>query len=277
MDHSIAPVATLTGLSDQSRACLERLQSHQPEQVDLTTYPASKLASVLILLYDKAGELRVLLTTRSKSLRSHPGQTALPGGKVDETDRDAIHTAYREANEEVRLPLESPHVHTVCTLRPFLSPYRLLVTPVVAYLDDASLLDELQASDEEVEHIFDHPLEGLLDPTISRKESLVPIGGEHWPYETELHNTSDNHFALLGDSLYRMHRFRTTASPIKGLTSDILIFTAEIAYEREPAYERWAPGQLSGLASVRLVLENDGKSVIGYQTSQVSMPDGART
>ena len=35
MEHSIAPVATLTGLSDQSRACLERLQSHQPEQVDL--------------------------------------------------------------------------------------------------------------------------------------------------------------------------------------------------------------------------------------------------
>ena len=35
MERSIAPVVTLTGLSDQSRACLERLQSHQPEQVDL--------------------------------------------------------------------------------------------------------------------------------------------------------------------------------------------------------------------------------------------------
>lgn len=118
---------------------------------------------------------------------------------------------------------------------------------------------------------------------------------DHLTSDSIIQNTSDNHFALLGDSLYRMHRFRTTASPIKGLTSDILvssmylkiwhpvltrilqIFTAEIAYEREPAYERWAPGQLSGLASVRLILENDGKSVIGYQTSQVSVPDGART
>ena len=56
-------------------------------------HPRSRLAAVLILLYEEAGELRVLLTTRSKALRSHPGQTALPGGRVDETDRDFIETA----------------------------------------------------------------------------------------------------------------------------------------------------------------------------------------
>jgi len=31
---------------------------------------------VLVLLYEREGALRVLLTTRSKELRSHPGQTA---------------------------------------------------------------------------------------------------------------------------------------------------------------------------------------------------------
>ncbi|KAI9573995.1 hypothetical protein HD554DRAFT_2012754, partial [Boletus coccyginus] len=35
-------------------------------------------AAVLVLLYEKEGEPRVLLTTRSKLLRTHPGQTALP-------------------------------------------------------------------------------------------------------------------------------------------------------------------------------------------------------
>lgn len=39
------------------------------------------------------GGLRVLLTTRSKELRSHPGQTALPGGKVDKTDNGVVETA----------------------------------------------------------------------------------------------------------------------------------------------------------------------------------------
>jgi coenzyme A diphosphatase NUDT7 len=55
-------------------------------------------AAVLIVLYERPGgrgrgELRVLLTTRSKELRSHPGQTALPGGKVDKADAGVVETA----------------------------------------------------------------------------------------------------------------------------------------------------------------------------------------
>lgn len=47
------------------------------------------------MLYERpqAGGLRVLLTTRSKELRAHPGQTALPGGKVDKTDAGVVETA----------------------------------------------------------------------------------------------------------------------------------------------------------------------------------------
>jgi len=54
------------------------------------------LAAVLVVLYERPGGrggLRVLLTTRSKELRSHPGQTALPGGKVDKTDAGVVETA----------------------------------------------------------------------------------------------------------------------------------------------------------------------------------------
>lgn len=56
-------------------------------------YASSKHASVLVLLYERDGIIHVLLTTRSKALRTHAGQTALPGGKVDDTDTDIIHTA----------------------------------------------------------------------------------------------------------------------------------------------------------------------------------------
>jgi len=48
------------------------------------------------MLYERPGGrggLRVLLTTRSKELRLHPGQTALPGGKVDKTDAGVVETA----------------------------------------------------------------------------------------------------------------------------------------------------------------------------------------
>lgn len=105
-----APEA-LEKLSPNSHECVARLRAHRPEVVDLSVWfdvheeqmtdthtyrskvPRSKRAGVLILLYEKEGVLRVLLTRRAKTLRTHPGQTALPGGKMDETDRDIVETA----------------------------------------------------------------------------------------------------------------------------------------------------------------------------------------
>lgn len=254
------PSNALENVSERTRECLERLRIHEREKTDLTSYPSTKLAAVLVLLFERAGELRVLLTTRSKSLRAHPGQTALPGGKVDETDVEIVATAYREAHEEVGLPLNSPHIYTLCLLRPFLSSSKLFVTPVVAFLTDLSILDNLRANPTEVDCIFSHPLEAILDPTIARKEALVPIGSEHWPYEVELHSTTDTVLSWLNDATYRMHRFRSSASPIKGLTSEILTTTAEIAFPRPPTYERYASGQIQEFPMLYRILKDSGIS-----------------
>jgi peroxisomal coenzyme A diphosphatase NUDT7 len=79
----------------------------------------------------------------------------------------------------------------------------------------------------------------------------------------------------LGMSTYRMHRFRSTASPIKGLTSDILVSlcstssviierrrvlqikVAEIAYAQNTAYERYAPGQIVEIKTICHLLEEN--------------------
>ncbi|KAI0709890.1 NUDIX hydrolase domain-like protein [Earliella scabrosa] len=250
------PEDALSRLSERNRACIERLRVHQPEQVDLKAYPPNKLAAVLVLLYEKAGELRVLLTTRDKSLRAHPGQVALPGGKVDTTDADVMETAYREAHEEVGLPRDCPHIHTVCTLRPYIASSKLLVTPVVALLTDTSVLDNLVPAVGEVERIFDHPLEAILEPSLASKENLAAKGSADWVYEDDFHCTSDIDLPWLANSTYRMHRFRSSAFAIKGLTSDILIATAEIAYDKATTYERYAPGQLRTFAPIlRILLE----------------------
>lgn len=50
----------------------------------------------------------MLLTTRSKTLRSHPGQTALPGGKVDDTDDDVLSTAVSDFRARYRLDRGRP-------------------------------------------------------------------------------------------------------------------------------------------------------------------------
>lgn len=210
-----------------------------------------------MLLYEDKGKLRVLLTTRSKALRTHAGQTALPGGRVDETDKSLVETAFREAFEEVQLPLNCSDIHLIGLYEPFLSLHKLIVTPVYALLTRKELLGELKPSEGEVSRIFTHPLEALLDPQLSQHEaSLVAIGSEDWPYSTTYYNTSDSAVAMLGNTVYRMHRFRTVASPIKGLTSDILIKTAEAAYGQPTVYERFAPGQIRGFNEVLKTLSN---------------------
>lgn len=93
----------------------------------------------------------------------------------------------REAFEEIQLPLESPHIHTLCHLHPFVSLWKLLVTPVVAYLSDNSLLETLKPNEAEVDNIFDHPLEMFLDPSMCDGETLSSKGTVDWPYEEEFH------------------------------------------------------------------------------------------
>ena len=61
-----------------------------------------RTAAVLVPVLDKP-EPEILLTVRSELLLQHPGQVSFPGGAVDRTDRSAIATALREAEEEIGL------------------------------------------------------------------------------------------------------------------------------------------------------------------------------
>src|SRR5690349_17201186 len=45
-------------------------------------------------------DLDVLLLARAETLRSHPGQVAFPGGRVDPEDDGPVSAALREAREE---------------------------------------------------------------------------------------------------------------------------------------------------------------------------------
>jgi 8-oxo-dGTP pyrophosphatase MutT (NUDIX family) len=64
-----------------------------------------KQAAVLVPLHrDGHGQLHITLIERSRTLPSHPGQIALPGGTYDAArDPDLLSTALREAEEEIGL------------------------------------------------------------------------------------------------------------------------------------------------------------------------------
>ena len=72
-------------------------------------------AAVLVLLLEREGDLRVLLTTRSKNLRSHPGQTALLGGKYEETDGSLVYTTVRPV-QVAALFIHYPTIHSIWRL-----------------------------------------------------------------------------------------------------------------------------------------------------------------
>ncbi|KAJ4493048.1 hypothetical protein C8J55DRAFT_556020 [Lentinula edodes] len=266
-----ADVDTIPGIDEATRVVLRRLRGQGFDGTNLSLH-RQQLAAVLVLLYsDSTGSIQVLLTTRSKSLRSHPGQTALPGGRIDEEDREpkVLWGAFREAYEEVGLPFPSsliidsdndiphiPNIHILCTLSPHISQWGIIVVPVVAYLSGPVSSSAspppshtyiltptltLQANPTEVDRIFTHPLESILDPfspqsTLSSR-NLAEKGSEDWPYEEELYNYTDRLYPQLSpnhnnntdttdnipSSIYRMHRFRSVASPIKGLTAEILV------------------------------------------------------
>ncbi|KAF8604195.1 hypothetical protein BDV93DRAFT_441255, partial [Ceratobasidium sp. AG-I] len=221
--------------------------------------PPSRRAAVLVLLFMRDGHLRVLLTTRSKSLRSHPGQVALPGGRCDPEDGSTIKTALREAHEEVGLAYDHPHIHVLTTLAPFLSQFRLLVTPVIAWATSPDFMQELKPNEGEVDQIWDHPLEAVLSPNLVLRPGVLsgPLaekGTEGWPYESEVYEPYDREW--MRDTHYRMHRFRSVAVPVKGLTADILIHAAEIVYKRDPEFSMKAADQLGFDMSLKYVIED---------------------
>ncbi|GLT66159.1 hypothetical protein SLA2020_385430 [Shorea laevis] len=141
-------------------------------------------AAVLICLFQGyEGELRVILTRRSMKLASHPGDVALPGGKMEEGDVDDSATALREAMEEIGL--DSNLVQVVANLEPFISqkmcPFmlnELRVVPVVGLLARIEDFRPVLNADE-VEAVFDAPLEMFLKEENHRCEERSWKG---WKY-----------------------------------------------------------------------------------------------
>jgi 8-oxo-dGTP pyrophosphatase MutT (NUDIX family) len=134
-------------------------------------------AAVLIAVTDRA-EPGVLLTRRSETLRSHAGQVAFPGGRVDPGDADVIAAALREADEEIGLPPAA--VEVVGTVGLFRTVTGFEITPVVGVVPpDLPLLPH----DAEVAALFEVPLAHLLDPANHRLSTVEWRGAQRTFYE----------------------------------------------------------------------------------------------
>lgn len=89
-------------------------------------------AAVLILFGDGPAGPDLLLVQRSASLRSHAGQPAFPGGRIDETDAGPVAAALREAAEEAQVDPAGVQVLTVLP-ELYVSRSGFSVIPVLAW------------------------------------------------------------------------------------------------------------------------------------------------
>jgi 8-oxo-dGTP pyrophosphatase MutT (NUDIX family) len=122
-------------------------------------------AAVLMLFGASPGarepDGRVLLIERAASLRSHPGQVAFPGGKVDPHDASPEAAALREAHEETGL--EPEDVRVLARLpRLHVPPSGFAVTPVLAWWQRPGPVGVRDPA--EVARVVPVDLADLLDP-----------------------------------------------------------------------------------------------------------------
>lgn len=117
-------------------------------------------------------DLDVLLLERATTLRSHAGQVAFPGGRIDPGDDGPVAAALREAQEETGL--DPSGVEVLGPLDPIpLARSGHLVTPVLGWWERRSPVGVVDVA--ESASVFGTPVADLLNPA-NRYTAVIDRG-----------------------------------------------------------------------------------------------------
>jgi 8-oxo-dGTP pyrophosphatase MutT (NUDIX family) len=165
-------------LAERLRAALSETPIERPLEGDLPELRAraDAPAAVLVAITDRE-EPGMILTVRREHMRTHAGQIAFPGGRIDPGE-DAVSAALREAHEEILLDPSTPEL--VGSMEPYRTVTGYVVTPVICVVP-ADL--PLEPHEHEVSDWFEAPLRHLLDPINQCQRTALFEGRERHYYE----------------------------------------------------------------------------------------------
>jgi 8-oxo-dGTP pyrophosphatase MutT (NUDIX family) len=140
--------------------------------LDAPPVPAAVL--VPIILGPMPG---VLLTKRNAHLNKHGGQVSFPGGRIDAEDADAEAAALREAEEEIAL--DPRRVEILGRMADYVTGTGYIITPVLGLLPPNLVL---RPAPDEVEAVFELPIDVLLDPAAPKRQRhhVRGVWREYW-------------------------------------------------------------------------------------------------
>ncbi len=128
-------------------------------------------------------EPTIILTRRPAHMKTHAGQIAFPGGKIEPSDKNAQAAALRETHEEIGV--QASYIDVLGFLDIYKVGTGFNIHPIVAKINTGFTF---KADPNEVAEIFEVPLSFLMDKNNFKRHYKYWQGKQHHYYVIEYKN-----------------------------------------------------------------------------------------
>ena len=129
------------------------------ENLDIEARKPNKAGVMAIFYPDLKENTKLVLILRKTSKGVHSNQVGFPGGRVELFDKNLKHTALRETEEEVGIPMQEVEVIKKLT-KLYIPPSNFWVHPYVGLVKNTPIL---VPQESEVEQILEVDIDHFLD------------------------------------------------------------------------------------------------------------------
>ena len=200
------------GYQPRLKDIITAVESHVPRELPERLRLRLMPSAVVIPLYERDGEVYVMLTERTETVSHHKGQISFPGGRRDPEDRDLAVTALREFEEEMGLPRRLLRLAGRLDEQAVISNDR--IAPFLGVLEWPF---ETAHNGNEIARVLHLRLSDFLRP--------------------ELHRLTRNEFE---GRIWPIHYFDIDGHTVWGATGRIMADLLNIAFDyRPPEYEKF--------------------------------------